>query len=1357
MEVQTRVLVDGRWTTTNLDIQEILARNSRARQKMNKVSSEVKPPVVGLWTQTLVRSPVIVSIIPARVRHRSKNDVVFIYEDRVAIKEIIGGERIEEDPFSDISLDHVIVKDDFDSPIKAAKVLGLQRKPKTSRFPGKYWSATADRSLSPPETKPEPFHDNEIPPQIMVLSVASRMLVFLFAYHDVFGRVHFLSNTWPLPAQVSAMEELGVHLAVDPKYVFFLFILRYNSDAARSRAMAVGACENKIVLYALKSMDEMRQEVQTSGRMDAHRFIPIRKEKHADVDGIILKMEFLHPSRGDDHHVILLVIVAKDQKTRLIRYEWDCRSDFGSLEKKPAQVLPLAEQLPLLLIPLTYGSSFALICEYEIVVYRGILTGNAVGQKCVLDYAASPQEAGRSNKSPVWTQWARPMRLSNRAGPMMDHIYLCREDGMVRFIDIREDANPMVSSNYQVGTLQANLGSAFATLDLGDESNDLLVAAGEMGDGGLWLLKPRQSLDLVGAIRNWTPLRDIASTSTAEPPKHATQRVESPSKSETRLFACSGLGPDSGAVTEIRIGTEAVKLGPDIDLSELAQEGIVDMWPLPVCSHTGIYLLVAYPTCTELILLPSLSNEEPRALSEYEGLNLDVRSIAAGSTADGFLVQVTERSINAIAQERGIPPSSSTIDCIGITNACFLTIPARTTVLLFVIRRVDGFYLHHGHFGLREGRIAFEVLGEPVPLQSEISSLAMQWIEGWIVAFVGTLAGTVQTYIDYSGSSFVSDYVYQLEGQSPVCDSLAATAFGKTSDEGSDGHLLVCGLRDGTVQSLLFNRDRSKYPALSFCQELHVGTTPVKVVSDTTREGRVVLVCDQNLYTLEYPGTPSATNPATVNKIWLTDPTSPDFQQRPTECLSQANTMLPHGCSKFGAGSLFCLSGNTLLLTDLSPSADSVIVPRHLRVNGTPTSISYSEKFKRIMVVYTMAAAQQREPSQRTVGQSAITFMRPDAHALGPNSNSQDMPNVLSAADMIRGETILGAMEWFPTDRVEKRYHMIVVCTRTQRQAGRDVAGRLLLFTAKMNEIGEVEVTLKRTMEREGPVWAVAAYGDSSLIYGCGNELILQTLDMDSKRFGSACRVGLRSAVSQMSVRGTDLHVSTVSSGHHIFRVEKDRLLPKFASTSARAGTRHLCMPESLVVTSDLECRVAGLWKPPHPRLDRTAPTVFEAVLPRSITRLCEMEKAVWQKKSQVIIGSCEDGAIYQLVILTEQQWRLLAFMQNMGMREPRICPFACPSAHERHIEPSSTKKENMHINGDILLRIIERGGRSLLAEMLHKTPDPDPDKRYADYAMAEDRSQRFRELVKAVFPEATADDWGLVLGWIRSLLQPAL
>ncbi|KAL8687708.1 MAG: hypothetical protein Q9218_006196 [Villophora microphyllina] len=1321
MSVQTRVMVDGRWTTRNLDIHEILARNREERQDMPEASVVVKPPVVGLWTRTVVRSPVIKAIVPARVRHRSKNDVVFVYEDRIIIKEILGGERIEQDPFSDISLDDVIVKSDFDSSIQAAKILGLKRKSKASRFPGKYWGAANDRPPSPPETKPEPFHENEVPPQILVLSLTSRMLVFLFAYHDTFGAVHFLSNTWPLPAQMSTVEELGVHLAVDP----------------RSRAMAVGACENRVVLYALKGMDEIRQEVQIAGQLNKNQFMPIREERHTEVDGIILKMEFLHPTEGEDYRVILLLVVAKDQKTRLVRFEWDCRSGLRSVEKKPAQVLPHAEQFPLLLIPLTYESSFALVCEDQLVVYKGILTGSAVGQRCQLGHAEPPEEAGGSKILPIWTQWARPMRIEERSRPIMDNIYLCREDGVVRYIDIRKDANPMISSNYNAGVLQANLGSAFAVLDLGDESNDLLVAAGEMGDGGMWYFAPRQTLDLVGSIRNWTPLESMVTVATPPPPSNeVSMRETSTFESTTRLFACSGQGSRYGAVTEIRVGTEAVKLGPDIDLGELAHNGVVNMWALPDRSNAGIYLMVAHPTDTELILLPSSSDEDPRAISEHEVFDLDVKSIAAGSTAEGFLIQVTETSINAIAQEHGILPFSSKFDGTIITNACFLTIPARTTALLFVMRREDGFYLHHGHFGLQDGQIAFELLGESTPLQSEVSAVAMDWIDGQVVAFIGTLAGTVQNYIDDSGSSFVPDHVYYFNNESSICDSLATIKFEQTDDECSDSHLLVCGLRDGTVQSLFFNRDKSRHSGLGLCEELHIGTTSVMVISDATRESRALLVCGQALYTLKYSGIPSTTNPAVVTKVWLTDPGLSGFQQRPLDCFTQASARIPHGYSQYGAGSLFCLSGSILLLADLSSSPEPAMVPRHLRVNGTPTSITYSGALDRIMLIYTTTTSQPHGRLRKAAAQPAISFIRPDAEFPRSNSNDQDkLKNVLSAADMDPEEYIIGGMDWFPTDGI-KSYHMIVVWTRNEPSANRKIGGRLLLFTPSMNNAGEVELTLKRSMAREGPLSSVIAYSDSSLIYGCGDDLVLQTLDMSTRKFGSAFKASLRSPVSQLSVQETDLHVSTLSSGHHIFRIEKDRLVPKFAGASARAGTRHLCRPESLVITSDLECRIAGLWQPPQPQLDRTAPTMFEAVLPRSVTSLCQIERPVWQNKFPAVIGSCDDGTIYELIVLKEHIWKLLAFIQNMVMREPSICPCPHPIVFERHLEPSSTKYQDMHIDGDILARFIERGGASLLAEMLHRSPDPR--KKYADYATADDRSQRFQAIARAVFPDYT-------------------
>ncbi|KAL8716537.1 MAG: hypothetical protein Q9225_006142 [Loekoesia sp. 1 TL-2023] len=1118
--------------------------------------------------------------------------------------------------------------------------------------------------------------------------------------------------------------------------------------------MAVGAYENRVIIYALKGMERLRSEVQEPGGLNAAKFMPILEEKHTEVDGFILKMEFLHPSQADEHHVILLLVVSKEQKTRLVRIEWDCRSSLSEIDQKPGQVLPHPERLPLLLIPLTYGTAFALVCEDQIVVYKDILTGHARGQLCLLEHYEPPEEPGSSKRPPIWTQWARPMRPVERRHPNMDNIYLCREDGVVRYIDIRKDSDPMISSNYKAGMLNANVGSAFATLDLGDESNDLLVAAGEMGDGGMWYFKPREPLDLVGTIRNWTPLKDLTNTRTTLPAGIPINNEATTLTKTGRLFACSGRGPRYGAIVEIRIGVEAVRLGPTIDLGDLAEKGVDNMWALSDRSNIGIYLMVAHPTHTEMILLPSANDEDPQVSNDIEELDLDVKTIAAGSTAEGFIIQVTQFSINAIAQEHGILPFTSKLTNATITAACFLTIPTRTTVLLTVVQKDDGFYLHHGHFGSQNGQIAFAELGEPILLRSEASAVSVQWVDDRIIAFVGTLAGTVQSYTADPGSSFAPYFEYSFEDECAICDSFAMITT-ELNPNAETNHLLICGLRNDEP--------------LTLCDKLEIGTTSIAVLADATRSSRAILACEQNLYTLEHLRNPSPKNPIAITKIWLTDPSKPAFRQRPLDCFTQASSRVPQGYSKFGAGSLFYLAGNSLLLADLSSSHDPEMVPRRLPLTGTPTRTTYSERLDKLIVIYTIIivnvisqTGSRRDRSQRRLLKPALAFIDPNSDIPRAEMDEVDDLNVLQATDIKAGERYLGVMEWFPTDG-NRQYHMLVINTIIGQAASEDATGRLLLFAPSMSGDGEVTVDLKKSVDRDDPIWCAASYGSSSLIYACGDELVLQPLNMGARcRLDTEVTVTLHCPATHISVDETLIHVSTKGSGHHIFHVENDMLVPVCAGASGRSDLHHLTIPEqSLVITSDRECSVAGLWQPPQPQLNRTAPLVFEASLSCSITRFCKITRPVWQRKSphlqpQAIIGSSEDGRLYQLTLLNEPAWRLLAFIQNMAMRDSKICPYPHPLINEKHIEPSTAEKQNMHINGDVLTRLLERGGASLLEEMLQKEPDPDPDNKSSDFATARDRVERFKELVTEFFDGLAAGAIETTLEWIQSLLLPA-
>ena len=71
-----------------------------------------------ILSHTLVRSPVVRSIHAARIRHHTRNDVLFISADEVHIKEA----------HRDYTLEPVLIKSDFDAMIRNSGVFGLPRK-----------------------------------------------------------------------------------------------------------------------------------------------------------------------------------------------------------------------------------------------------------------------------------------------------------------------------------------------------------------------------------------------------------------------------------------------------------------------------------------------------------------------------------------------------------------------------------------------------------------------------------------------------------------------------------------------------------------------------------------------------------------------------------------------------------------------------------------------------------------------------------------------------------------------------------------------------------------------------------------------------------------------------------------------------------------------------------------------------------------------------------------------------------------------------------------------------------------------------------------------------------------------------
>lgn len=211
MSLQTSVFENGRWVTRSLDPYHVRAQNTRRDEGKTASSptSPEKPPLVGLLTRTLARTSVTKWIIPARIRHKTKNDVLFVSADSVTIKEVS----------CNCALKNISVKNDFDSPIRAARILGDRRKyDQGDKYNAVYrkWPVRVGEGRNPDNAA---YHLQELPPHILVLALESNQLVFMCAVDGPSSQAQLLSSQHQLPIARSPIERLGKDIAVDPKWV----------------------------------------------------------------------------------------------------------------------------------------------------------------------------------------------------------------------------------------------------------------------------------------------------------------------------------------------------------------------------------------------------------------------------------------------------------------------------------------------------------------------------------------------------------------------------------------------------------------------------------------------------------------------------------------------------------------------------------------------------------------------------------------------------------------------------------------------------------------------------------------------------------------------------------------------------------------------------------------------------------------------------------------------------------------------------------------------------------------------------------------------------------------------------------
>ena len=567
------------------------------------------------------------------------------------------------------------------------------------------------------------------------------------------------------------------------------------------------------------------------------------------------------------------------------------------------------------------------------------------------------------------------------------------------------------------------------------------------------------------------------------------------------------------------------------------------------------------------------------------------------------------------------------------------------------------------------------------------------------------------------------------------------------------------------------------------------------------------------MFSIEYPSTFSRKAPATMSKVYFTSNDLPAFQ--PSSIILDTQTD-PTGLGDFSDGTFYFLSGTQLHMAHLQQAPQ--LLPHHLPVDGTPSKVLYSKYLKKLIALYTKIKIIQPRQSnghyvrapQRAL-RPMIAFLDPDSEPVKYDPDDIDHQGSRVLGECNPGEKVLGMMEWFPLENDGKMYPLLVLNTLA-KQYGQNASGRLLMFAIRQGTNGEITLDMKINLEFESPVYSVAAYGRSSLVYCCGKDLILRKLVMHpSKRWNEPARYSLTSPAAHISVHASDVYVTTTNSSLSILKIEDDKIVSHFNDQVARAGLHHLEVSNmSLILASGRDCTVTGLWKPPKPRIDNSTCTLFQVRLPGSITRFRYILKAGWHraspiaslsrvsdtrrpspkfkssipdshndlidqnrliKEGEAIIGVRADGAIHQFDVLDEPSWRLLRYIQNMAMLDPIVCPF-----HEqfrpRSLEPVMSNKRNMHVDGDILHQLLERGGEDLLGDILDRDGEDysadimDIDfisgdhegERLANAKKASARRARFKELAADVAELADGErDEAAVVQWIRFKLLRAL
>ncbi|TLD31020.1 hypothetical protein PspLS_02901 [Pyricularia sp. CBS 133598] len=1107
MSFQTNVLQDGQWVTQTVDLNAVLkASNSKAVDKAPRIPV-AKPPRCGIFTRTVVESPVVRHVLPCRLRCADRADVAFVGDYFVEIREY----RMEDGQLHD-----VIRRDDFDERIRKAVVIGDL--PDSLGLPANKRATEEDVDmLNSSSQSPQTDSRKELlAPQMLLVLLENCKCIFMVLRTNSDGSFKFVTSECSIPPEGSN-SSFGHQLAVDPS----------------SRYIALSSSDSTFTVCELESRQVL--ESRYRNKVDLN---PIKNFRPRSYNGVLQMMEFLFPKKGNESEVILLMFIVRGGHTRMVLYDWEAGEHLlGALSQEAnGHRLSTQHQLPLFLIPLRVGTSFIAVYRDTFCIVKDAQLAPPEFSELIVE-SKTPSEYYTGNATPLWASWARPFRLSQYGS---DCVYIAREDGCVEMLFVNDDVDVEASS---VGRMRCSVSTAFGVL-FDDTPSDILVAAGDAGPG---VVKARAAPEYLMHIPNWAPVLDVVTTHDSHTVHEVDRRGRSTGGNRTmgfqqspdRLFATSGKAA-SGAVIEYRHGFQA-DIGVQLDCDPTTTKA----WLLPAtttASGSGHYLILTTPDRSTLLHI-SDDLSELSCPDDDIGFDLLSQTYVIHAISKHAILQVTETHLACVAApperyqwsasqvepnnlQDDEDPIQAPLSSVRVRLQDLFTHNTPGDDMVFThAAALDEFVLisattnHSTHIHLcRIERDLSPSIIRSFPVQGEVTCLASGTFRGVRHVFAGLWLDNVPSLARLSLDGLdagrlevipiAPDPASSLPPLSLDSSSIPHSTIGGyvsiSTAEIDDYSVLVLGTREGSVITVASRGEES-----FVCTE-KFGLTPVTTGDFRfgNRRDMVTVCCDSKLWILTGFDSKRTKSFKEKYRVWPVD----TQEMKPTE--GPKPTPAPSTIPVISATALDAQLARTpqhlpLMLTTGSQIVLAEVllkpqqVPWTISLGVTPTTAIYSR------VLNCLVVGVVDETSKTT-----LKFIDLETGEDISDPSKQDGESCQYVAGLgVKGDTILSLSEWI-YQKAKHKFAFILVGTRS---AGIQVITATNKAEGRTGGKRKIQYYTRFKRRAAEPVHCIIGHQDG-IIYCQGSTLKWEILDNVLKKLVVWKTFDLRSPAKALSV-----------------------------------------------------------------------------------------------------------------------------------------------------------------------------------------------------------------------------------------------